>query len=177
VAIPKNETMVVSCSVNTGPTESRLPVLFEPDIESPWPPGLEVPETSVTLRGGASSHIRIQVKNTTDHDITLKNRTMLGKLELVKSVTPLEVKKKENEERSADCICPANNSSEEGEEVRLQSDTPVMKECQSEASNPTPDVYLGDLTEDQNIPVETMLIEKADSFSKDDNDVGCREGM
>jgi len=55
----KNETVVVSCSVNTGPTEPRLPILFEPDIESPWPSGLEVPETLVTLRSGASSRIRI----------------------------------------------------------------------------------------------------------------------
>ena len=57
---------------------------------------------------------------------------MLGKLELVKSITPLEVRKNENEERSADCICPASNSSEKGEEVRLQSDTPVVKASQSE---------------------------------------------
>ena len=35
VVVPK--TKVVSCFVNTGPTESRLTVLFEPDIESPWP--------------------------------------------------------------------------------------------------------------------------------------------
>ena len=131
VVVPKNETMVVSCSVNTGPTESRLPVLFEPDFESPWLSGLEVPETVATLRGGTSSRIRIQVKNTTDHDITLKKKTMLGKLELVKSVTPLEVRKKENEERSADCIRPANNSLEEVEEVRSQLDTPVMKRCQN----------------------------------------------
>lgn len=55
------------------------------------------------------------VKKTTNNDITLKKRTMLGKLELVKSVTPLEVRKKENEERSADCSRPANNSSKEGE--------------------------------------------------------------
>ena len=146
VVVPKNETIVVSCSVSTGPTESRLPVLFEPVVELPWPTGLEVPETLVTLRGGTSSSIRIQVKNTTDHDITLKKRTMLGKLELVKSVTPLEVRKKENEERSADCSRRANNSSEEEEEVRSQSDTPAMKRCQSEASHPTSDVDLEDLT-------------------------------
>ena len=171
VVVPKNET------VSTGPTESRLPELFEPDVELPWPTGLEVPETLVTLRGGTSSHIGIQVKNTTDHDITLKKRTMLGKLELVKSVTPLEVRKRENEERPADCSRPAKNSSEEGEEVRSQSDTPAMKRCQSEASHPTPDVDLEDLTEDQKIAVATMLREEAESFSKDDDDVGCAEGL
>ena len=96
VIVPKNETIAVTCSVNTGPTESRLPVLFEPDVESPWSSGLEVPETLVTIRGGASSPVRIQVRNTTDHDITLRNRTVLGKLQLVKSVTPLEVRKRED---------------------------------------------------------------------------------
>ena len=92
--IPKNETVVVTCSVNTGPIESRLPVLFEPDIESLWPPGLVISETSVNLKGGASSHAVIQMANTTEHNIILKNRTVLGKLQLVKSVTPLEARKK-----------------------------------------------------------------------------------
>ena len=102
---------------------------------------------------------------------------MLCKLELVKSVTPLEVRKRGNEERSADCIRLAKNSSEEGEEVKLQSDTPVMKGCQSEIIHPTPDVDLGNLPEDQKIAVATMLREEAESFSKDDDDVGCAEGL
>lgn len=146
-------------------------------LKSPWPSGLEVPETLVTLRGGASSHVRIQVKNTADHDIILKNRAMLGKLQLVKSVTPREVRKRRNEESSADCALPTDKSSEEGEDLRLQSDTTVMKGCQSETSNPTPDVDLRDLTEDQKIAVVNMLREEADPFSKDDDDVGCAEGL
>ena len=40
VVVSKNDTVVVTCSANVGLTESRLPVLFEPDIESPWPSGL-----------------------------------------------------------------------------------------------------------------------------------------
>ena len=52
-----------------------------------------------------------------------------------------------------------------------------MKRCQSEVSHPTPDVDLGDLTEDQKIAVATMLREEADSFSKDDDDVGSAEGL
>ena len=74
--IPKNETVVVTCSVNTGPIESRLPILFEPT----WPSGLVIPETLVSLKGDALSRVGIQVENTTEHDITLKNRTVLSKL-------------------------------------------------------------------------------------------------
>ncbi len=102
---------------------------------------------------------------------------MLGKLQLVKSVTPLEVKKREDEESSADCVPYSDKSSEEGEEPGFQSDATVMKECRSETSNPPPDVDLGDLTEDQKIAVVNMLKEEPDSFSKDDDDVGSAEGL
>ena len=74
VVVPKNETVVVTCSANTDPIESRLPVLFEPDVESPWPSGLEVPETLVTPKGGASTRVGVRVRNTTEHDITLKKQ-------------------------------------------------------------------------------------------------------
>ena len=52
-----------------------------------------------------------------------------------------------------------------------------MKRCQSEVTHPTPDVNLGDLTEDQTIAVATILKEEAESFSKDDDDVWCAEGL
>ena len=102
---------------------------------------------------------------------------MLGKLQLVKSVTPLEVRKREDEESSADCIPSSEKSLEEGEDFGLQSDATVKTKCQSETSNPPPDVDLGDLTEDQKIAVLNMLKEEADSISKDDDDVGCAEGL
>ena len=44
---------------------------------------------------GNSCHLSIQAENITDHEIIIKNRTRLGHLELVWSVTPLEVKEKE----------------------------------------------------------------------------------
>ena len=53
--------------------------------------------------GGASCKVGIQVSNPTNHDIELKNRTVLGKLQLVKSVTLLEVVHKElPEQKEAD---------------------------------------------------------------------------
>ena len=38
------------------------------------------------------SRIDIEVHNTSQHDITLPNRTPLGRLQLVKSVTPMEAR-------------------------------------------------------------------------------------
>ena len=56
--------------------------------------------------------------HTTDHDISLQNRIELGKLPLVKSVTPLELRKGENEESSEYCVVFADESPEEEESHR-----------------------------------------------------------
>ena len=64
---------------------------------------VEVNQTLLNVLGGASCKVGIQVSNLTEHDIVLKNRTVLGKLQLVKSVTPLEVVHKElPEQKEAD---------------------------------------------------------------------------
>ena len=70
-------------------------VLFELDPNHSWPSGLKIPETQVTVAGGSTCRVNIRVDNPTKHDITLKGRTILGHLQQVKSVTPLEVKLKE----------------------------------------------------------------------------------
>ena len=71
---------------------TNVPVLFEPDELSQWPTGLEIYETLKTVKKGSVSRIDIEVHNTSDHDITLPRRTLLGRLQLIKSVTPMEVK-------------------------------------------------------------------------------------
>ena len=53
-------------------------------------------EAPVTLNQGKSSIVDIPVTNTTQHDIVLPSRVILGHLQLVRSVTPLEVKLKED---------------------------------------------------------------------------------
>ena len=92
--VPKGQSVVVSCRVAVGPV-SKIPVLFELDTNPSWPSGLEIPGTQVTVAGGSTCRVNIRVDNPTKHDITLKGRTILGHLQQVKSVTPLEVKLKE----------------------------------------------------------------------------------
>ena len=63
-----------------------------------WQPGIEVAPTLVSVKKGQSSKISVQVSNTTHHDLVLGNRTTLGRIQLVRSVTPLEVRQKRKEE-------------------------------------------------------------------------------
>ena len=86
--VPKKASMIVSCRVNHGPIKKRTPVLFEPDELAPWPSGLIIQETLVALKPGKSNIIKVEVINSTEHNITLLNRTPIGRLELVQSVEP-----------------------------------------------------------------------------------------
>ena len=75
--VPKGTSVAISCRVNNGPIDKRTPVLFEPDELAPWPSGL-MQEMLLSLKPGKSSGIKIEVINTTNHDIILPNRTPLG---------------------------------------------------------------------------------------------------
>ena len=101
--------------------------------------------------------------HTTDHDISLQNRIELGKLPLVKSVTPLEPRKGENEESSEYCVVFADESPEEEESHRTPD---VLTKEDRGTCCLFPEVDLGDLSEDQNILVMNMWTEEADSFPK-----------
>ena len=96
VVIPKEAVIEVTCRANTGPLECRTPILFELLSEFELPYGLELSETLLCADKGSSSRLNVKVCNTTNHDICLKGRTVLGHLQLVKLVTPLEIKLKEN---------------------------------------------------------------------------------
>ena len=151
---------------------SKIPVLFELDTNPSWPSGLEVPGTQVTVAGGSICRVNIRVDNPTKHDITLKGRTILGHLQQVKSVTPLEVKLKEESSPSIHVV---------------ESPTADMPEpCANVGSDMTyeeqscsyiPDIDIGELTEEQRLIVRKMLLEEAESFSKTDDDVGKAEEL
>ena len=143
IVIPRRQSDIVSCRAAVGPV-SKIPVLFELDPNYYWPSGLEIPETQVTVAGGPTCRVNIRVDNPTKHDITLKGRTMLGHLQQVKSVTPLEVKLKEENSPSIHV--------EESPSVNMPE--PCANEgsyttCEKQPCSYIPDIDTEDLTEEQ----------------------------
>ena len=90
--IPKGEPSKIPCRVNHGPVDQRVPVLFEPEETVPWPSGLMFSDTLLSVNPGKSSQMYVQSINTTEHDIILLNRILTGCLQLIQSVTPVDVK-------------------------------------------------------------------------------------
>jgi hypothetical protein len=97
VKIPAGQTKCVKCSVHTTPIKEQCPVLFETNVKTPWPEGLEVDGHLTKLTFGSSRRVVIPVHNTSKHDITLRNRTVLGNLLWVKSCPPVELPEQKSE--------------------------------------------------------------------------------
>jgi len=160
--IPHGQAVKVSCRANTGPVLTNVPVLFEPVELSQWPTGLEIFETLKSIKKGSVSRVDIEVHNTSDHDITLPRCTLLGRLQLIKSVIPMEVKlaadSKESESRFADELSTGIREGDTGPDA-------------------APEVDMTGLTTQQQEVVQKMLKEKALSFANNDDDIWCIEDL
>jgi len=161
--IPRGQAVKVSCGANTGPVLTNLPVLFEPDELSQWPTGLEIHETLNTVKKGSVSQVDIEVHNTSDHNIILPRRTLLGRLQLRKSVTPMEVK------------LASTADSKEPESQFADDLSTGIREGDTESDAATPEVDMTGLTMQQQEVVQKMLKEEAASFAKNDDDIGFIE--
>lgn len=162
VVIPQGKSVKVSCRVNTGPLDKPTPVLFEADENGQWPSGLQVSDTLLTAMAGKSCRVQVEVKNTTKHDIVLRNRTALGRLQLIQSVTPVEVKlKADNVEKSPQKL---------NEDIKIPNNNGFQTRNWPKHLD---GADLGDLNTERRTAATQLLIEEADAFAIDDDDVGC----
>ena len=124
---------------------------------------MEVSDTLLTVKRGKSSRVEIEVRNTTRHDIQLRGRTVLGRLQLVQSVVPIDVKLKDNPSETA--LFDKNNESRDCKSSTIQDNSPVN------LPKHLKDLDLGGLTEEQRKLASKLLKEQVDAFAKDDDDV------
>lgn len=91
-----------------------------------------------TVKKGSVSRVDIEVHNTSDHDITLPRRTLLGRLQLIKSITPMEVKvalaadSKESESQFADELSTGNREGDTGSDAAPEVDMTGLTTQQQE---------------------------------------------
>ena len=91
VTVGAGQSVQVRCLAPVGLLESATPVLFQPDEVQGWPEALAINDKLLMLQKGISRKVPVTVVNTSKHDIILPPNTLLGRLELVNSVTPVEV--------------------------------------------------------------------------------------
>ena len=177
ITVPQGQSVMVPCRVNCGPLERRTPVLFEPALDSSWSADLEVSEQLLTLPRGSSHRVNIAVYNPTKHDIVFGRRTPLGNLQLIASVTPLEVVCKDLSSSETNPLSSENDSSPAPQTSESSISPPDVRPSDDRTPLRTPAVALGDLTESQRQLATKMLTEDAESFAQGDDDVGYIQGL
>ena len=112
----------------------------------------------------------MEVINSTEHDITLLNRTPIGRLELVQSVIPVEVKLKEKVDTTINSVSATVESDQTKQ--ASQSTGREGNDSKDELPKHLKAISLDGLTSQQRALAVKMLKEHQDSFAKDDSDVG-----
>ena len=171
VVVGAGQAVQVKCHAPVGLLESATPVLFQPDEMQGWPESLNINDKLLMLPKGICKKIPVTVVNTSKHDVTLAPNTLLGRVELVSSVTPVEVALgKVNPALS----CEVTEGKTETEGADSTVSEPVMvKEVSAESSVPfDPAVtYSPSLTEEQKAKVQAMLREECESFMRNSDDI------
>ena len=157
--LPAGQTVHLPCRANTGPIHRKTPVLFEPDELATWPSGLAVHESLTTVKEGNATILSVTVTNNTNHNITLPGRVVLGRLQLVRSVTPVEVRFKDPETPTP---CERPPCKQDAPAEQIESNVSWL-----------PEVDLSGLTAEQKEQAKQLLVEEADAFAMSDDDVGC----
>ena len=130
--------------------------MLEPDVESGFPPGLEVHESLLTLKKGNCSRINLQIVNKCNHDIILKNRSLLGSLHQIRSVTPVNLKFREFDRP---------DEAHENNQVKENPELPPV-DCKVKDSDEPfqSSVYIGQVVYDEKLVSPVAL---SDSLSSD----------
>ena len=162
--IQKNTTIDVSCRANTSYLERHTPMIFEPSLPSMLPSGPSVTESVLRLKKGTSHILKLQVVNKTNHDIMLPGRTPMGKLEMIRSVTPALIRPKTDSETM---------DKHKGTLKNCVMETVLQKDADSILSK----IDFSGLTHDETEIVKKMLREEIQSFSAGDSDIGCAPGL
>ena len=158
--VKPGQGLKVPCRLNHGPLEVETPVIFEPDESSELPNGLVAQEALLTIKPGKSSKVNIEIVNVSKHDIVIPKRSVIGRIELLQSVTPLDVKLNESPEKSKDTD-------------RVTQSTDKLDKDLTDVPDFIRDIDLSGLSEEQKHAALKLLSEERDSFAKDESDIGC----
>ena len=153
VLVPAGKYTILTGRAHPGPVTKEMTVMFEPDIQQGWPDDLQMDESVVKVPKGSCCKISILVSNNGHRDLTIKRRTVLGRLQLIQSVIPGDLK-----------------PSVMGVEGKA-TDESQPKTRSSQAWDPQVDLL--HLTEEQQQTARKMLREECQAFGKDKNDTGC----
>ena len=85
--VPRRSITPIKARASTGYIAKPTTALFETEMIGHLPDGLQVNQMLITLKRGTKQMLSTDIENLIDHDIRLRSNTLVGHLQLVKSVT------------------------------------------------------------------------------------------
>lgn len=160
VTIPAGKICEVKCRVRAWPGD--ITMLFQPSPENSCPEGLELFPALVDVPSGLSKFTKIPIQNSTQHDIYLTQRTVLGTLEDIAEMKPIKYPPLSSAliHKNTVQTCSAQLSTN-------RQTAPMTKEKWH------PPVDISHLGEDEHELVKELLFNYSDVFAKNDSDIGC----
>ena len=179
IVIPAGKIMNVSCKARVGLIVEKRPMMFhgsDLDVSE----GIQCADSLVMLKNGINNYFQVPVINDSAHDITLRKNLVVGRLEYVSSVIPLEVKEHtfHNTQFTATekpTIATITTSYDQGNTTSdtEQSHNPVHdREAYDHQQAVINSIDLSGLTDKQRKRVRNMLKEEHSIFSVSENDIG-----
>ena len=156
VTIPSSKTIPITCRAHTGLHKGPVDVYFQPDDTFMTDDGLEIDECMVKVQKGSYTRITIPITNRTGRDISLRGRTILGKLQLISSVVPREISQPEPPSHQAPTVTETTPTDEDNSKKDFITE-----------------IDMSGLTPSQRTQVKAVLREEKNAFAQDETDVGC----
>ncbi len=92
VILSRHERVSISCGKGRKTGELGTQVMLEPNSEVPWPVGIKINKQIIQMPLKDSDSITVMVEYTTDEEVILPSRTVLGWLYAVDGIHHMEVK-------------------------------------------------------------------------------------
>lgn len=158
--VPAGQICEIRCRVREWPAGGAM--LFQPNAGDHCLDGLELFPALVDVPSGLTKAGKIPIQNTSRHDIYLPKRTVLGTLEEVSEVRPVNCFSSSEERKPCINTCSLNQRNGDKQQT-----------CPTKGQRWHPPVDLSHLSEDEQKMVRDMLFEESDVFAKSDSDIGC----
>ena len=126
--VPAGCIVEVSCKANIGNLSQTQPMRPIQQEETELAEGLDCTDSIIMMKKGVNNYSKVPVVNSSDHDIILKKKMIMGRLEAIKSLVPLEVEFHQHSAR----VSSSKANLEDTEEVQ------VMEEQQKSDGNSSP---------------------------------------
>ena len=169
------ETMVsilqTACESNVGLVKKERAMIFQSKCVE-LPEGIQCADSVIMLKPGVKNYFKVPVVNDSNHNITIMKNTVIGNLEYVISIEPLEVRASTGDPikigntviNNAEVVTSNETITDSKEDGTCGKDDHFQKVLEK--------IDLSGLTHEQREQVSQMLKEESSVFTDDSDDIG-----